>query len=98
MTDTYMPAIIGDTEIQARGMINAYHANQEWSPARQMALAAWTACWSLALSPDRFNAVANALNPHETPVDLQAELTRMVRGGLLRSRKGPLGRIYELAL
>lgn len=89
-------------EREAREMIEAYRAKQEWSAIRQCLLMALRASWSSACTPKQWNRIASALAncvsdlPEE---EFQQELTRAVRAKLLRTRANGGGtRLYELNL
>lgn len=87
-------------EREARRVIEAARAKQEcWSPPRQCVLNVFKAQWARALTAKRVALIAEAVEGFEPgSLDLQKEMTALVREGVLRSRRERGFKLYELNL
>lgn len=80
---------------QAERQVEAYRNASEWTVSRQVVLSCVSALWAQQFTPARIAALSEPLLGQPiSEEDAQRELTKMVRGKLLRRNMSN----YEVAL
>jgi len=84
---------------QAEALIDAYARKTDWTVARQVVLRCLSVTWAESSTVARFYRLAEPLTGQALPhADVAAELGRMRKAGLVRSRMVAGERHYELNL
>jgi len=87
---------MSELRTKAETMIVEYRNSREWDQDIQVALMVFNACWSQAHTIEQINRIGGALASLQGDADLQATVTAMVRGKLLRTRRQGGKKFYEL--